>query len=385
MTYQNPFLGPFIPVVWPAIPSNVIVTVPDSDDTIDIGTSVKRYRNLYATDVHTTSLEATTITATTMSLTTLSTKTVADLVTGPASATSGNLAIYNGTTGKIISQSGKSAADVVVGPASVVAGNIAEFSDPTGKHIGDSSVAITDVVLGPASAVDGHVTLYDGTSGKLIKDSGTPFSDVVVLTDLDDLVTGPASAVNNNLTSFDGTSGKLVKDSGLAASSFAGLTRLLFSQAEDAKVSGTTSETSVLLGSAVYGSTTVAAPQLENDVFKFDFFYQNLTATPNNMTLRLKLNGSTLISSTVGFNNATVVEGNFTATMSIRPLSAGSNALCVYVTHYWGNFTGYETYYSTIGAYDPSITNTFDITVQFTGADGIIHPRECFLTRCIAG
>jgi hypothetical protein len=57
----------------------------------------------------------------------------ASLVVGPASATSGRVAVYDGTTGKLLQDGAKAEADLVVGPASAVADTVALFDGTTGK------------------------------------------------------------------------------------------------------------------------------------------------------------------------------------------------------------------------------------------------------------
>jgi hypothetical protein len=57
----------------------------------------------------------------------------ASLVVGPASATSGRVAVYDGTTGKLLQDGTKAEADLVVGPASAVADTVALFDGTTGK------------------------------------------------------------------------------------------------------------------------------------------------------------------------------------------------------------------------------------------------------------
>lgn len=76
-------------------------------------------------------------------------------------------------------------ADAVTGPASAVSGNLPAFDGVTGKLVEDSGVAVADVeavidgaVIGPASAVAGTLAAFDGTTGKLVEDSGIAAADV---------------------------------------------------------------------------------------------------------------------------------------------------------------------------------------------------------------
>jgi hypothetical protein len=54
-------------------------------------------------------------------------------VEGPATATSGRVAVYDGTTGKLLQDGTKVEADLMVGPASSIDGRLALFDSTTGK------------------------------------------------------------------------------------------------------------------------------------------------------------------------------------------------------------------------------------------------------------
>lgn len=92
-----------------------------------------------------------------------------DVVLGPASATDGDIARFDGTTGKLIK------AGLAVGTG---ANNIVQLDGS-----GDFPSALS-VVIGPASATDGHVAQFDGTTGRLVKDGlavGTSANNLVQL------------------------------------------------------------------------------------------------------------------------------------------------------------------------------------------------------------
>jgi hypothetical protein len=131
------------------------------------------------------------------------TKLEADLVAGPASATSGRVAVYNGTTGKLLQNGTKAEADLVVGPASATADSVVLFDGTTGKLVKGGGKANADLVVGPASATSGRVAVYNGTTGKLLQDGAKLEADLVV---------GPASATADAVALYDGTTGKLLKD-----------------------------------------------------------------------------------------------------------------------------------------------------------------------------
>lgn len=100
-----------------------------------------------------------------LTLNTLNGKDANALVTGPASATSGNVPSYNGTSGKALQDSGKSAASLTIGPASAVAGNIPSFTDASGKIFNDSGIA--SALFSAASGNKFLASPADGTSGAL--------------------------------------------------------------------------------------------------------------------------------------------------------------------------------------------------------------------------
>lgn len=91
-------------------------------------------------------------------------------VVGPASATSGRVAVYNGTTGKLLQDGTKLEADLVTGPASSTDNAIARFDGTTGKLVKDSSSSISNtgaVTLGPTSGSGLTHILQSGASTNL--------------------------------------------------------------------------------------------------------------------------------------------------------------------------------------------------------------------------
>lgn len=187
------------------------------------------------------------------------TKLEADLVTGPASvAATSNIAVFNGTTGKVVADGGQTIAQLLAsagdvdGPASAVSGRVASFNGTTGKSIQDAGKLASDLVIGPASATAGRVPTLDAT-GKILADGGKLLSD---------LVSGPASATANNFSLLDAT-GKVLSDAGFGA---AGLPARLNPAGANTMFSGTWSanDTPVWNG-------TIWVPKLKSTV--------NLTGT----------------------------------------------------------------------------------------------------------
>lgn len=108
-------------------------------------------------------------------------------VTGPTSAVSGRVAVFNGTTGKVIKDSGFTIAKSV--PAD------AKFTDTTyglastsanGLMSKEDKSKLNGAVTGPSSAVSDRVAVFDGTTGKVIKDGGKALSDFALVSELND-------------------------------------------------------------------------------------------------------------------------------------------------------------------------------------------------------
>lgn len=101
-------------------------------------------------------------------------------IIGPGVSVDTNIAVWDGTGGNMLADSGQSIGSIgggdVSGPASSTVDNLAVFADATGKTIKDGGPigAGTGDVIGPSGAVDGNLAVFDGTTGKLLKDGGAP-------------------------------------------------------------------------------------------------------------------------------------------------------------------------------------------------------------------
>ena len=89
----------------------------------------------------------------------------------------------------------------VVGPASATTGRIASYNGTTGKLIQDSGVLASAVVVGPASATDHRLAVYDGTTGKLLKDGPTNGTSGHILTS-NGTGSAPSFQANAGATTF---------------------------------------------------------------------------------------------------------------------------------------------------------------------------------------
>jgi hypothetical protein len=170
-------------------------------------------------------------------------------VLGPAGATDGNLAVYDGVTGLLIKDGGavpsahdevtldadaanildltgqeigldiQTANTILAGPATgaadepdfraLVAADLGSGSPTGSKFLKDdlswSVPTGAGDVVGPAGATDGHRVVFDGATGKLIKDGGA-------ITGVGDVL-GNASVTDGHLAVFDGD-GYHIKDGG---------------------------------------------------------------------------------------------------------------------------------------------------------------------------
>ena len=82
----------------------------------------------------------------------------AKAVEGPASATDGRVAVYDGTTGKLLKNGTKVEADIVTGPASVTTDRIAVFDGTTGKLLKQATVLVSDLLPLSGGTVTGAIT-----------------------------------------------------------------------------------------------------------------------------------------------------------------------------------------------------------------------------------
>jgi len=95
-------------------------------------------------------------------------------------------------------------ATLVVGPATATSGRVAVYADGTGKLLQDGAKLEADIVAGPASATADAIALYDGTTGKIIKDSTVKLEDLVAssFTWTNGGGTSPAATTPGGLTDY---------------------------------------------------------------------------------------------------------------------------------------------------------------------------------------
>lgn len=151
---------------------------PASDGGKDLGKSAAKWKDLY---LNGNVVDGNGNTATAAAIVALP----SSAVTGAASSTDGNVALFDGATGKVIKDSGKTlGTSVPVGAVFTdtvttvtTSGSGSVVTSVTDDGSGSLTVTYGNVsaggdVNGPASSTDGNVALFDGVTGKLIKDSG---------------------------------------------------------------------------------------------------------------------------------------------------------------------------------------------------------------------
>jgi hypothetical protein len=128
----------------------------------------------------------------------------AKTVEAPTGAvTADTVVLFDGTTGKLVKGGGKVNADLVTGPASATSGRVAVYNGTTGKLLQDGAKLEADLVVGPALATADAIAVYDSTTGKLIKDSGVTVQQLVDgligKFTWDSATTSPASSVSRGV------------------------------------------------------------------------------------------------------------------------------------------------------------------------------------------
>ena len=381
MTYYNQSTGPFSPF---PVPSNVILTVPNSDNTIDIGTSTKRYRTLYATDVKNTTLETTTITATT-----LNSNPIANLVSNPGTSTGPNLPHYADSTGKVLEDTGIDSHSVVTLSGSAPgAGHVALWTGTSGPgvNIQDSSINSVDIVKNPLhTSVANNLASFTNLGGIVIQDSGVPSTAVVQ----NNTVT---PSVDKHIVRFVGTSGLSVADAGFFADNTTNLNPnnsnvcdlgsntanfktcwlrdaapavgCLFSMWDQVIVQNTTTDTSLLTGTHV-GSLSMAAGPSAGTIVRFKL---NITYSGNGVdtvNLNLKLNTVVIATITIPASALTTVRGTLDVDMQVFPGGTDANVnMRIILTPIYAQVYAFFAPATWTGA------NTLDVSAQWSAANG---------------
>lgn len=257
----------------------------------------------------------------------------------------GDIAFFNtGLNTRTIQSAGIVYTDVVTNTGGVVtSGNLPSFSGVTGRLLADSTVAATSVVVGPVSAVNDRVAVFSGTTGKLLADGGAALSAYAPLAGA--VFIGGVKV----RTSEPVSCGKLIQT------------------ATSALVNNTTAENSWFGGgAATVGSRVFAAGSGPGTTVRFTG-WAYMAVSSGTLTVRLKNTSGTLIthvitppagSQQVGFDIVCTYQSG-TAAVSYSKITY---PVIVATTQ---TFT-----YGSTGTWDTSVAQTFDVTWQFSIADG---------------
>lgn len=176
------------------------------------------------------------------------TSAVNSIVTGPASAITGDLCSYSDATGKIISDSGIVASNVVTASTNLVSGDLVTANGT--KTVNDSGIVAANVVTASTNLVSGNLVTANGT--KTVNNGGIVAANVV---------TNAGTSTNSNICSFNGTTGKVIQDSSIASSNVVQNTGGTTTSGQVATFSGTTgrlvtNSTTPILGTPASGTLT---------------------------------------------------------------------------------------------------------------------------------
>ncbi len=207
--------------------TGVSLVRPRDTNDVDIGTSTKRFKTVYYTNLDpvpgggvggpflpldgSAAMTGDIAMATndllnigSISGATIS-RTADNIVSNSGASTTGNLPIFSSATGKVVTDSTVPVSSVVIGPANAGSTNIATFNGITGKLLADSSVPVSSVVIGAASVANGNLASYNGTTGKLLADSALAVLNVCHST--------AGLVTTNQIPVFDGVTGRALTNS----------------------------------------------------------------------------------------------------------------------------------------------------------------------------
>lgn len=287
MSYYSPFSGPFS--VYPVPSPPVIVTEPDTDDTIDIGSASKRYKTSYivdmistttetgtltATTVNTAGLSATTGTITTLTATTVNTTGLAattinlngtDLTTElstvvscthPTVVTDHVVVWQTGSSPFLVKDTGIVSNNVVQTDGSVISLHHIPHQTLNGTQlvVQDSGLSSTSVVIGSGATTAGHLASFSNTTATGIDDSTIDEATVVINT---------GTSTTGNVAVFTDGSGKIIQDGGPLPTPIPPTVQAIFSLnlANPVTVTNTTAYSTVLAPGL--GSLTIAPNQTQ--------------------------------------------------------------------------------------------------------------------------
>ena len=247
----------------------------------------------------------------------------------------GNLASFISATE--ITDSSIVVADVVEQKGAVVVGNLASFVSP--QEIQDSGVDPTEVVEQKGVVVAGNLASF--VSATEIKDSS------VVSTNL---VQNTSTAVSGNIAIFSGGTGKLITDSNTSIASLTARALYSLSAPLNSPVN-TLLETTIAPTVNGIGTMTLAAGQTVGMIIRINVVGISVPGI-GHYNLKLKTQAGTLLTS----SNQTNTTNQYSTFVILV------QAASLFIMY---SMTGTPNLLAT-PAYDPSIQNSFSITVQWS-------------------
>jgi hypothetical protein len=165
----------------------------------------------------------------------------------------------------------------VSGPASATSGRVAVYDGTTGKLLQDGTKAEADLVVGPATATDGAVALFDQTTGKLLKDGPVPGAASGIAT-LDAVSSLTYAQIARAVRASNGLGNLLVFDTFSRADTSAGS----LGNAESGQAWTVHDGNMRVIGNKVTNNGTAVTGNATIDALTPDVFFEfTLTASPN--------------------------------------------------------------------------------------------------------
>lgn len=371
MTYYSPFTGPFSPF---PIPSNVLLTEPATDNTIDIGTPTKRYRRSYIVDMVSTTSETGTLTATTVHTTgltsttgTITTLTASTVNTTGVNATTGSITTLTAPTLTTTTINGAAATYLVEYGATspTTTGNVTTFINPPVPGTGNSAYTIIDSGI-PLNEIVKVSSSFPLVSEKLAMGFGPDSvrdSQIVAA----DVVTCTGTSTTGNLCKYTSTTGRVIEDAGINTSqiltgnypSTQFVTRL-YQQIDVMFVGNTITETSITAGAVHLGTLVVPAGRKKVGTSVRLQAYVRIDTGGDTVIFNVKCNGNVLATSVAIGGGMGVLD--FFALLTSA--TENTNSLATNV-----NGSVFTNNQFAVTGWDVAGASTFDITATWSAAD----------------
>lgn len=350
--------------------NNFTGLVPDVTDTRDVGTTLKRTRDIYMSG----SLKSA-----------LASKSVDNIVANSSSSGANKLAKFVDTSGTNITDSGLNTDDVVISVSPSIADNVAIFTDTSGNEIKDSGINLSSKLnIDGSNSMTGDLNMNSHNVNNTL--NVVPVSNAT-----HDI--GSSSLAYNNVYAFNidssgtlnigstiatsVTLGKATVPTILGGKGYLATTRPIMSggyvQTTNVTVTNTTTET-VFIGAGV-GSLTSAANTLSVGNASRFFSSGTVGIAAGTQTITLRLYGgptSTLLLATnvIPLQSLTPAASWRLDTMSTVKSIGVSGTVQLNANFIVNDVTPSQAYVNqTLATIDTTVTNVFKLTVQWTNAN----------------